>query len=79
MPAPIWRELFGQGEAIAQLELAVKHREEGVHHAWLMTGPPGSGRSNLAVAFAGALLCADGGCGLITLLGCGDNLACRTT
>ena len=63
MPAPIWRELFGQGEAIAQLELAVKHREEGVHHAWLMTGPPGSGRSNLAVAFAGALLCADGGCG----------------
>ena len=63
MPASIWRDLFGQGEAIAQLELAVKHRSEGVHHAWLMTGPPGSGRSNLAVAFAGALLCADGGCG----------------
>jgi DNA polymerase-3 subunit delta' len=63
MPAPIWHELFGQGEAIAQLELAVKHRDEGVHHAWLMTGPPGSGRSNLAVAFAAALLCADGGCG----------------
>ena len=63
MPAPIWRELFGQSEAIAQLELAVKHRDEGVHHAWLMTGPPGSGRSNMAVAFAAALLCADGGCG----------------
>ena len=63
MSAPIWRDLFGQSEAIAQLELAVKHRDEGVHHAWLMTGPPGSGRSNLAVAFAGALLCADGGCG----------------
>ena len=63
MPAPIWRELFGQSEAIAQLELAIKHRDEGVHHAWLMTGPPGSGRSNLAVAFAGALLCAEGGCG----------------
>lgn len=62
MPAPIWRELFGQGDAIAQLELAVKHRDEGVHHAWLMTGPPGSGRSNMAVAFAAALLCADGGC-----------------
>ena len=61
MPAPIWRELFGQGDAIAQLELAVKHRDEGVHHAWLMTGPPGSGRSNMAVAFAAALLCADGG------------------
>ena len=63
MPAAIWRELFGQGDAIAQLELAVKHRDEGVHHAWLMTGPPGSGRSNMAVAFAAALLCAGGGCG----------------
>jgi DNA polymerase-3 subunit delta' len=28
-----------------------------------MTGPPGSGRSNLAVAFAAALLCSDEGCG----------------
>lgn len=63
MPTAIWRELFGQGEAIAQLEQAVNHRDEGVHHAWLMTGPPGSGRSNMAVAFAAALLCADGGCG----------------
>jgi len=63
MPTPIWRELFGQSEAIAQLEQAVRNREEGVHHAWLMTGPPGSGRSNLAVAFAAALLCSDEGCG----------------
>ncbi len=63
MPNPIWRELFGQSEAIAQLEQAVRNREEGVHHAWLMTGPPGSGRSNLAVAFAAALLCSDEGCG----------------
>jgi len=63
MPAPIWNELYGQADAIAQLELAVKHRDEGVHHAWLMTGPPGSGRSNLAVAFAGALLCENNGCG----------------
>ena len=63
MPTPIWRELFGQSEATAQLEQAVRNREEGVHHAWLMTGPPGSGRSNLAVAFAAALLCSDEGCG----------------
>ena len=62
MPTPIWRELFGQGEAIAQLEQAVSNRDSGVHHAWLMTGPPGSGRSNMAVAFAAALLCKDGGC-----------------
>ena len=63
MPTPIWRELFGQADAIAQLEQAVNNRDQGVQHAWLMTGPPGSGRSNMAVAFAAALLCADGGCG----------------
>jgi DNA polymerase III subunit delta' len=32
-------------------------------HAWLFTGPPGSGRSVAARAFAAALLCADQGCG----------------
>jgi DNA polymerase-3 subunit delta' len=61
--APVWNELAGQPEAVGQLELAVRHRDEGVHHAWLFTGPPGSGRSNLAVAFAAALLCDEGGCG----------------
>ena len=63
MSAPVWNELAGQPEAVGQLELAVRHRDEGVHHAWLFTGPPGSGRSNLAVAFAAALLCDEGGCG----------------
>jgi DNA polymerase-3 subunit delta' len=32
-------------------------------HAWLITGPPGSGRSVLAEAFAAALQCAQDGCG----------------
>jgi len=32
-------------------------------HAWLFVGPPGSGRSNAARAFAAALQCRDGGCG----------------
>ena len=32
-------------------------------HAWLFTGPPGSGRSVAARAFAAALLCENGGCG----------------
>lgn len=32
-------------------------------HAWLFTGPPGSGRSVVARAFAAALQCPDGGCG----------------
>lgn len=31
-------------------------------HAWLFTGPPGSGRSNAAIAFAAALVCKDSGC-----------------
>lgn len=63
MSAPIFSELYGQSEAIAQFELAVKQKDEGVHHAWLLTGPPGSGRSNMAIAFAAALLCANNGCG----------------
>jgi DNA polymerase III subunit delta' len=35
----------------------------GMTHAWLFTGPPGSGRSNAALAFAAALQCEQGGCG----------------
>ena len=35
----------------------------GMTHAWLFTGPPGSGRSVAARAFAAALQCARGGCG----------------
>lgn len=60
---PVWDEMAGQPEAVSQLELAVRNRNSGVHHAWLFTGPPGSGRSNLAHAFAAALLCDQGGCG----------------
>ncbi|MDT5037782.1 MAG: polymerase subunit delta [Micromonosporaceae bacterium] len=40
-------------------------------HAWLFTGPPGSGRSVAARAFAAALQCPTGGCGACQ--------ACRTT
>lgn len=61
--APIWHEVLGQPEAIEQLEIAIRHRADGVYHAWLLTGPPGSGRSNMAHAFAAALLCEQGGCG----------------
>src|SRR5262249_37995880 len=35
----------------------------GMTHAWLFTGPPGSGRSVAARAFAAALQCGRGGCG----------------
>src|SRR6476661_7799241 len=33
-------------------------------HAWLFTEPPGSGRSNTAIAFAAALQCEQNGCGV---------------
>ena len=60
--APIWRDVVGQAETIATLERAVAD-PAAMTHAWLFTGPPGSGRSTAARAFAGALLCPTGGCG----------------
>ncbi|MEY3908266.1 MAG: hypothetical protein RLZZ90_173 [Actinomycetota bacterium] len=53
---PVWNDMLGQPEALAQLQQAVTRKAEGVYHSWLITGPPGSGRSNLAHAFATALL-----------------------
>jgi DNA polymerase-3 subunit delta' len=57
----VWDELVGQSEAVDVLQTA--SRGEGMTHAWLFTGPPGSGRSVAARAFAAALQCVDGGCG----------------
>ncbi len=66
-------ELAGQDAVVAQLEraaaaaaltLAGGRPEPGaMSHSWLFTGPPGSGRSVAARAFAAALLCPSGGCG----------------
>ena len=50
-----WEELTGQEAAIAALKDAAAD-PEAMTHSWLVTGPPGSGRSNLAFAFATALL-----------------------
>ncbi len=63
MSGKVWDELLGQPEAIEQLTRVVANKESGVHHAWLFTGPHGSGRSNLAISFAAALQCEKGGCG----------------
>ena len=58
----VWRDVIGQPQTVATLQRAVA--EPGaMTHAWLFTGPPGSGRSVAARAFAGALLCPTGGCG----------------
>lgn len=62
MNHPVWDELLGQPEAIEQLQLALKNKTN-INHAWLFTGPAGSGRSNLAQAFAAALQCEASGCG----------------
>ena len=58
----VWRDVIGQESALAVLRRAVADPAM-MTHAWLFTGPPGSGRSVAAKAFAGALLCPTGGCG----------------
>lgn len=63
MNHPIWDELLGQPEAIEQLQLELTRKKQALNHAWLFTGPAGSGRSNLAKAFAAALQCEQDGCG----------------
>ena len=57
----VFDRLTGQRDVVATLRAAVAG--EGMTHAWLFTGPPGSGRSVAARAFAAALLCPDAGCG----------------
>lgn len=59
----LWDELTGQNDAIGVLQAAAAAARAdsaaaGMSHSWLITGPPGSGRSNLAYAFAAALLSA---------------------
>ncbi len=57
----VFDSLVGQEAVIEQLQAAA--RGVGMTHAWLFTGPPGSGRSVAARAFAAALQCTDAGCG----------------
>lgn len=59
---PVWRDVVGQDRAVSTLARAVAE-PSAMTHAWLLTGPPGSGRSVAARAFAAALLCEEGGCG----------------
>ncbi|QTE29730.1 DNA polymerase III subunit delta' [Pengzhenrongella sicca] len=61
----VWDDVVGQESAVAALRAAVSD-PAAMTHAWLITGPPGSGRSNAARAFAAALQCLEGGCGHCT-------------
>src|SRR5690606_24095206 len=76
--ASVWDDLVGQEPLVELLRGAVEAARDrvaggagaGMTHAWLFTGPPGSGRSNAARAFAAALQCDRGGCATCN--------ACRT-
>lgn len=82
----VWDVLIGQGDAIDVLRAAAEAgqdiaarrepRAAAMTHAWLFTGPPGSGRSVAARALAAALQCTspttDGP-------GCGECNGCHTT
>ena len=54
-PALPWGDVWGQDDAVEILQAAASG-EGSLAHAWLITGPPGSGRSTLARAFAAALI-----------------------
>ena len=59
-PAPLpWDAVWGQPDAVEILRAAAAD-PTAMTHAWLITGPPGSGRSTLAYAFAAALIAEPG-------------------
>ncbi|AOZ73256.1 hypothetical protein BK816_08135 [Boudabousia tangfeifanii] len=78
----VWDSLVGQDAAVKTLQeaaLAARASLTGdqvdsraMTHAWLLTGPPGSGRSKAAQAFAAALQCEHP-----TFPGCGECDSCR--
>lgn len=80
----VWADVVGQPDAVRMLAgaaraAALQARGEpappgAMVHAWLFTGPPGSGRSVAARAFAAALQCTTPG----GTPGCGSCSPCRT-
>ena len=72
----VFDSLIDQEHVISILQDAVsaardsKNTSQNMTHAWLFTGPPGSGRSNAAMAFAAALVC--------EAVGCGQCVNCKT-
>ena len=80
----VFSGLIGQEAAVAVLREAAGSARattaagdgdaaRAMSHAWLITGPPGSGRSVAATAFAAALQCTG------EPVGCGQGPGCRTT
>ncbi|MFF4100163.1 DNA polymerase III subunit delta' [Streptomyces sp. NPDC001903] len=91
---PVWDDLVGQERVQAQLAAAARDADALVTaveagtpppaaskmtHAWLFTGPPGSGRATAARAFAAALQCTSPDRALGGEPGCGFCDGCHTT
>ncbi|MEO3752768.1 DNA polymerase III subunit delta' [Streptomyces sp. B6B3] len=90
----VWDDLVGQSAVVAQLSAAARDADayvtaaergeqlavagSAMTHAWLFTGPPGSGRSTAARAFAAALQCRSPDRALGGQPGCGFCEGCHT-
>lgn len=61
MPMSVWDSIVGQDQTVAQLKAIASGDHSALAQSWLICGPPGSGRSNLARAFAAALESPDHG------------------
>ncbi|MFP5375250.1 MAG: ATP-binding protein, partial [Acidimicrobiia bacterium] len=55
----LYAGVLGQERAVDQLRRAAASPV----HAYLLVGPPGTGKRTAARSFAASLLCPDGGCG----------------
>ncbi|WP_432034224.1 DNA polymerase III subunit delta' [Streptomyces antibioticus] len=89
----VWDDLVGQEKASGQLAAAARDADALVTaattgapppeaskmtHAWLFTGPPGAGRTQVARAFAAALQCVSPDRALGGAPGCGFCDGCHT-
>ena len=51
----VWDSIVGQRQVVEQLKAIASGDPKAIAQSWLICGPPGSGRSNVARAFAAAL------------------------
>lgn len=57
----VWNSIVGQAQVVEQLKAIASGDPKAIAQSWLICGPPGSGRSNVARAFAAALESPDHG------------------